>query len=95
MEEALMACHPTVLEAAAVGKPDPVLGQRVFGFVKLANDAKDGVVAEILKNVSKRLAAYKIPDGLQVVEALPRNALSKVDRRMLERMVLEKDAGTG
>jgi long-chain acyl-CoA synthetase len=94
VEEALVACHPAVQEAAAVGKPDPVLGQRVFGFVKLANDAKDGVVAEILKNVSKRLAAYKVPDGLQVLEALPRNALSKVDRRMLERMVPE-DASAG
>jgi len=94
VEEALVAFHPAVQEAAAVGKPDPVLGQRVFGFVKLANDAKDGVVAEILKNVSKRLAAYKVPDGLQVLEALPRNALSKVDRRMLERMVPE-DASAG
>jgi long-chain acyl-CoA synthetase len=99
VEEALVACHPAVQEAAAVGKPDPVLGQRVFGFVKLASDAKDGVVAEILKNVSKRLAAYKVPEGLKVVEALPRNALSKVDRRALERLVqgasAEGGRGTG
>jgi long-chain acyl-CoA synthetase len=89
VEEALVACHVAVEEAAAVGKPDPVLGQRVFGFVKLAAGAKEGVVAEILQNVAGRLAPYKVPEGLRVIDALPRNALSKVDRRELERMIGE------
>jgi acyl-CoA synthetase (AMP-forming)/AMP-acid ligase II len=94
VEEALVACHPAVEEAAAVGKPDPVLGQRVFGFVKLAAGAKEGVVAEVLQNVAARLATYKIPEGLRVIDALPRNALSKVDRRALERMIGEESAGS-
>jgi long-chain acyl-CoA synthetase len=92
VEEALVACHPAVEEAAAVGKPDPVLGQRVFGFVKLAAGAKVGVVVEILQNVAKRLAHYKVPEGLRVIDALPRNALSKVDRRALERMLGEDES---
>jgi long-chain acyl-CoA synthetase len=96
VEEALCACHPAVEAAGAVGKPDPVLGQRVFGFVKLAPGAKQGVVAEILKNVAGRLASYKIPEGLRVIDALPRNALGKIDRRALERMVSEDEsAGSG
>jgi long-chain acyl-CoA synthetase len=86
VEEALVACHPAVEEAAVVGKPDPVLGQRVVGFVKLAPGANKGAAAEILKSATKRLAAYKVPEDLQVVEAMPRNALSKVDRRALEAM---------
>jgi long-chain acyl-CoA synthetase len=92
VEEALVACHPAVEEAGAVGKPDPVLGQRVFGFVKLAPGAKESVVAEVLQNVARRLAPYKVPEGLRVVEALPRNALSKVDRRALERMIGEDES---
>jgi long-chain acyl-CoA synthetase len=87
VEEALVACHPAVEEAAVVGKPDNVLGQRVFGFVKLAAGAKDTVVTEILQNVAKRLASYKVPEDLQAVEALPRNALGKVDRKMLQGIV--------
>jgi long-chain acyl-CoA synthetase len=87
VEEALLACHPAVEEAGAVGKPDPVLGQRVFAFIKLAADAKEGVVAEILQNVARRLAPYKVPEGLGVISALPRAGLGKVDRRALERMV--------
>jgi long-chain acyl-CoA synthetase len=92
VEGALVACHPAVEEAAAVGKPDPVLGQRVFGFVKLAAGAKQGVVAEILQNVAGRLAPYKVPEGLRVIDALPRSALGKVDRRALERMIGEDES---
>lgn len=86
VEEALLACHPAVQEAAAVGKPDPVLGQRVVGFVKLAAVAKESVVAEIVRDVATRLAPYKVPEDLRVIDALPRNTLGKVDRRTLERM---------
>jgi acyl-CoA synthetase (AMP-forming)/AMP-acid ligase II len=93
VEEALVACHPAVQEAAAVGKPDPVLGQRVFGFVRLATGTKESVTAEILQNVAQRLASYKVPEGLRVLDALPRNALSKVDRRKLEAMACEDIAG--
>jgi acyl-CoA synthetase (AMP-forming)/AMP-acid ligase II len=92
VEEALVAGHPAVEEAGVVGRPDPVLGQRVFGFVKLAADAKEGVVAEILQNVAGRLAPFKVPEGLRVIGALPRNALSKVDRRALERLIGEDES---
>jgi long-chain acyl-CoA synthetase len=83
VEEALVASHPAVEEAAVVGMPDTVLGQRVFGFVKLAEGTMHTVVSEILRRVATRLASYKVPEGLEVVDELPRNALSKVDRNKL------------
>ncbi len=89
VEEALIACHPAVEEAAVVGKPDTVLGQRVFGFVTLAGGNRETAVSEILHNVAKRLASYKVPEGLRVIEALPRNALSKVDRKALQTMICD------
>lgn len=92
VEEALVASHPAVEEAAVVGKPDEVLGQRVYGFVKLERGAKETVVAEILQNVAKRLASYKVPEDLRVLDALPRNALSKVDRTLLQAMLCEDKA---
>jgi long-chain acyl-CoA synthetase len=76
-----------------VGKPDAVLGQRVFGFVRLAPGARDSVIAEILQNVAQRLAVYKVPEGLRIIDTMPRNALGKVDRRRLETMAVENDAG--
>lgn len=87
--ERVLASHTAVQDAAVVGAPDEVLGQRVFGFVKIANLTKPTIVAEILAFTAKRLASYKVPDGLAVVDEFPRNALSKVDRHALTTMAVE------
>jgi acyl-CoA synthetase (AMP-forming)/AMP-acid ligase II len=81
--ERVLTAHPAVEDAAVVGVPDDVLGQRVFGFVKIANVTNPTIVAEILAFAAKQLAAYKVPEGLAVVDDFPRNALSKVDRKAL------------
>jgi long-chain acyl-CoA synthetase len=91
VEQSLVAAHPAVEEAAVVGIPDAVLGQRVFGFVKLADGTKDTVLSEILRNVATRLASYKVPEGLRILDEMPRNALSKVDRNMLQAMAVSTD----
>jgi long-chain acyl-CoA synthetase len=87
VEQALVACHPAVEEAAVVGLPDAVLGQRVFGFVILADGSRDTVVSEVLREVATRLASYKVPEGLSILDEMPRNALSKVDRNALQTML--------
>jgi long-chain acyl-CoA synthetase len=91
IEQALVACHSAVEEAAVVGIPDVVLGQGVFGFVKLAEGTKDTVLHQILRNVAKGLASYKVPDGLVILDELPRNTLGKVDRNMLQGMAAKAD----
>jgi long-chain acyl-CoA synthetase len=91
VEEALVASHPAVREAAIVGIPDAVLGQRVVGFVKLADGTKHTVASEILRNVATRLASYKVPESLEVLDELPRNTLSKVDRNALQAMAAKTD----
>jgi long-chain acyl-CoA synthetase len=91
VEQALVACHLAVEEAAVIGIPDIVLGQRVYGFVKLTAGTDDTIVSEILSNLATRLAAYKVPEGLRVLDQLPRNALSKVDRNMLQAMAASTD----
>jgi long-chain acyl-CoA synthetase len=66
----------------------------VFGFVKLADGTKHTVVSEIHRKVATRLASYKVPEGLEVLDEMPRSALSKVDRKMLQAMA-SRAAGTG
>jgi acyl-CoA synthetase (AMP-forming)/AMP-acid ligase II len=92
VEEAIVASHPAVVQAAVVGLPDEVLGQRVFAFVTLSGTAaRDTVIAELVSTLSQRLAAYKVPEAIVVVDKMPRNALSKVDRRKLLAMAIEAD----
>jgi long-chain acyl-CoA synthetase len=92
VEQALVACHPAVEQAGVAGVPDAVYGQRVFGFVTLAEGTGDTVRSEILRRVATRLASYKVPEQLEVLDELPRNALSKVDRNMLQAMACRIDA---
>jgi long-chain acyl-CoA synthetase len=95
VEQALQASHPAVEEAAVVGIPDAALGQRVLGFVKLADGTKDTVLTDILDTVATRLASYKVPEYLIILDALPRNALSKVDRNMLLTIAIGSEKAAG
>jgi acyl-CoA synthetase (AMP-forming)/AMP-acid ligase II len=91
IEEALVAAHPAVAQAAVVGIPDAELGQRVVGFVVLADGASHGIPADIRAAVSDRLAHYKVPEWLAELPDLPLNYLGKLDRRALAAMAQLRD----
>jgi fatty acid CoA ligase FadD36 len=78
VEDALLA-HPAVREAAVVGAPHPDLGQEIVAYV-----VADGVApAELTGFVAARLAHHKRPRRVRLVDALPRNAMGKVQKRRL------------
>jgi acyl-CoA synthetase (AMP-forming)/AMP-acid ligase II len=82
VEEVLMA-HPAVRDAAVVGIPDMRLGQRVAAVVQLTADADSDALDGILAYTRAQLAEYKVPERLQVIGKVPRNAIGKVDRTAL------------
>lgn len=78
VEDALLT-HPGVREAAVVGTPHPDLGQQVTAYV-----VSDGVPeSELVDFVARQLSAHKRPRQVRLVDALPRNALGKVQKSRL------------
>lgn len=80
VEEALCG-HDDVVDAAVVGRPDEYRGERVVAFVVPAGPHLD--VDELLRFVRDRLAAFKVPREVEVVDRLPTTASGKVQRRVL------------
>jgi len=79
VEDALLA-HPAVAEAAVLGEPDDDLGERIVAWVV----AHDSVDADTLAaHVARTLAPHKRPRAVRFVDALPRNALGKVQKKLL------------
>jgi malonyl-CoA/methylmalonyl-CoA synthetase len=80
--EELLLSHPSVQEAAIVGHPSDEWGEAVVAYV-VCDGPPDGQA--LLDFAARRLAAYKRPREIRFVDALPRNALGKVQRDQLTR----------
>jgi long-chain acyl-CoA synthetase len=72
--------HPAIREAAVVGVPDDMLGEEVGAAIALRPDA-EGDTAAIQQFVKDRVAAYKYPRRIWVVDELPKGPTGKILKR--------------
>jgi len=81
VEDVLLA-HPSVVGAAAVGRPDPRVGEEVVAFVQLAPGAQI-TPDQLITYAREHLGAYKYPREIKLVDALPLTSVMKLDRKAL------------
>ena len=82
IENKLLA-HPDIAEVAVVGIKDRTWGEAVAAVVALKGDG-DMRVEDLKSWCDGKLSSYKVPKQLQVVDALPRNAMGKVVKPSLK-----------
>ncbi|TGB02829.1 fatty acid--CoA ligase [Halobacillus salinus] len=79
VEDALFD-HPDVLDAAVIGEPDEVWGERVVAFIVRKGDQITEQMLDEFCTSGNRLARYKRPRRYEFVEELPRNASGKLQK---------------
>jgi long-chain acyl-CoA synthetase len=75
--EEVLHQHPAVSDAAVIGRRDERLGEEVVAYVTLRPGAQ-AEPAELIEFGKQRLAAYKYPREVRILDELPRNAAGKV-----------------
>ncbi len=83
--ESALVSHPTVAEAAVVGRPDEVKGQAIAAFVTLESGQvpSEELKQELREHVAKEIGALARPDDIRFTDALPKTRSGKIMRRLL------------
>jgi malonyl-CoA/methylmalonyl-CoA synthetase len=72
--------HPGVVASAVIGIPDAARGELPIAFIETSHDVDSAALLAVLR---ERLASFKIPRAVHIVDALPRNAMGKIEKQKL------------
>ena len=81
--EAVLGTHPDIAEIAIVPRPDPVMGEIGVAVVVARPGSGTPTLDDLRSYAGARLASYKLPEAVRVVDVLPRNGTDKVDLDLL------------
>ncbi|MSU35380.1 MAG: acetate--CoA ligase [Pedosphaera sp.] len=86
--EGALVSHPSVAEAAVVGRPDELKGQVLVCFVTLKTGTKTSseLKTELRNHVGKEIGAVAKPDDIRFTDALPKTRSGKIMRRLLKQV---------
>jgi fatty-acyl-CoA synthase len=96
MENAVQS-HPGVLEAAVVGRPDPVCDEVPAVLVVRRNDPNHPVEPQqIIDLLATRFAKWQLPlpEDIHFVESLPKTGVGKIDKKVLRKLVIDQPPRT-
>jgi long-chain acyl-CoA synthetase len=89
--EAVLTAVPGVLEAAVVGRPDDLLGESPVAYVSLYPNARL-TDEDLLAHCRVHLTRVKVPERIDILDALPKNPVGKTDKPTLRRSLQPQPA---
>ena len=90
--ESALVSHPSVAEAAAVGRPHDLKGEAIAVFVSLRGvEPSDELRNELKQHVRKEIGALAQPDDIRFTSALPKTRSGKIMRRLLKDIASGKE----
>ena len=83
--ESALVSHPSVSEAAVVGRPDELKGEGIVAFISLETGkaSTDELVEELRRHVGKEIGPIAKPDDIRFTDSLPKTRSGKIMRRIL------------
>jgi len=86
--ESALVSHPSVAEAAVVGRPDEVKGEDICAFVTLEGDYEptEELMKELKAHVVKEIGAIARPSEIRFTDAMPKTRSGKIMRRLLRNL---------
>jgi bile acid-coenzyme A ligase len=78
--ESALAEHPDIADVVVIGLADPEWGRRVHAVVQAADPAHPPTGQQVIQYAKGRLAAYKVPKSVEIIDEIPRTAATKVNR---------------
>lgn len=90
--EAILTRHPNVSEAAIVGLPDDLFGERVCAVIKL-KEGKESSEEEIISYLKEQIATYKLPSKVIFQDELPVTASGKIQKSKLRDQIVSEILG--
>jgi acetyl-CoA synthetase len=93
--ESALVSHKAVAEAAVIGLPDALKGQKVKAFVILVNGNKptDKLKSDLIYHVRMSIGPIAMPSDIEFVDSLPKTRSGKIMRRVLKAQELGIDPG--
>lgn len=81
--ESALIDHPQIADVVVIGLSDPEWGRRVHAVIEAADPSAPPTADDVIAYAKSRLAPYKVPKTIEIVEQIPRSAATKVNRGAL------------
>jgi carnitine-CoA ligase len=89
--EAVLSEHPGIRETAVIGIPDDYRDEAVLAFIVVDESDPAITLADVREFCAGRIADFKVPSVVRVVNSLPRGMLGKVDKKALRTLAAERE----